>query len=157
MLVSFALAGRILNREDFLKTARCNANFILQHMSSDGKLLRIYKDGQAKILGYLEDYSNFIEGLLTLYEVTGESIWLEPAVGLTDLLLEQFWDPEESSFCLTGKDHERLITRVKDFYDNATPAGNSVAVLNLLRLSILTGKCTIGKLQKLIWVRWLPP
>jgi uncharacterized protein YyaL (SSP411 family) len=140
MLVGFALAGRILNRDDFLKTARDNANFILQHMRRDGKLLRVYKDRQAKILGYLEDYANFIEGLLTLYEVTGESNWLGPAEELTELMLEQFWDSNESSFCLTGKDHERLITRVKDFYDNATPAGNSVAVLNLLRLSALSGK-----------------
>jgi uncharacterized protein len=140
MLVGFALAGRILNREDFLKTARDNANFILRRMRRDGTLLRVYKDGQAKILGYLEDYANFIEGLLTLYEVTGELNWLEPAEELTDLLVEQFWDPNEFSFCLTGKDHERLITRVKDFYDNATPAGNSVAVLNLLRLSVLSGK-----------------
>jgi uncharacterized protein len=139
MLVGFALAGRILNREDLLKTARANANFILQRMRRDGKLLRVYKDGQSKIPGYLEDYANFIEGLLTLYEVTGESNWLDSAEELTGLLLEQFWDPNESCFYLTGKDHESLITRVKDFYDNATPAGNSVAVLNLLRLSILSG------------------
>ena len=103
MLVGFALAGRILNREDFLKTARDNANFILQRMRRDGKLLRVYKDGQAKILGYLEDYANFIEGLLTLYEVTGESNWIEPAEVLTDFLLEQFWDPNESSFCFNGE------------------------------------------------------
>jgi len=109
-------------------------------MRRDGKLFRVYKDGQVKILGYLEDYANFIEGLLTLYEVTGESRWLEPAGVLTDSLLEQFWDPNESSFCVTGIEHEHLITRVKDFYDNATPAGSSVAVLNLLRLSILSGK-----------------
>lgn len=140
MLAGFALAGRILEREDFLETARDNAHFILQRMRRDGKLLRVYKDGQAKIPGYLEDYANLIEGLLTLYEVTGESNWIEPAEVLTDLLLEQFWDPNESSFSLTGKDHERLITRVKDYYDNATPAGNSVAVINLLRFSVLSGK-----------------
>ncbi len=140
MLVGFALAGRILNREDFLKTAQDNAHFILQRMRRNGKLLRVYKDGQAKILGYLEDYANFIEGLLTLYEATGESKWIEPAEVLTDFLLEQFWDPNESSFSLTGKDHELLITPVKDYYDNATPSGNSVAVLNLLRFSVLSGK-----------------
>jgi len=140
MLVSFALAGRVLNCDDFLQTARENASFILQHMTQGGKLFRVYKEGQTRILGYLEDYSNFVEGLLTLYEVTGESDWLEQARILTDSMLRQFWDTSESSFFLAGNEHEQLITRVKDFYDNATPAGSSVAVLNLLRLSILTGK-----------------
>ncbi|MFN8008225.1 MAG: thioredoxin domain-containing protein, partial [Terriglobia bacterium] len=139
MIVGFAQGGRILQRDDFLATARRNAQFLLARTKQGGKLFRVYKDGQAKILGYLEDYANVIEGLITLYEVTGEVEWLEAGKSLTDSLLDQFWDPQESAFSMTGKNHETLITSVKDFYDNATPAGSSVAVLNLLRLSVFYG------------------
>ncbi len=74
-----------------------------------------------------------------MFEASGELRWLEEAVRLNDTMLDQFWDAETASFYLTGRDHEKLIARVKDFYDNATPAGSSVAVFNLLKLAILTG------------------
>jgi hypothetical protein len=139
MLVSFVRAASVLDRQDYLDVAIRNAQFILAHLATGQKLLRTYKDGKSKLNGYLEDYSNFIEGLIALYEATGESSWLDRAVALNDLMLEQFWDESGSGFYLTGKDHEELIARVKDFYDNATPAGSSVAVLNLLKLAILIG------------------
>ena len=139
MLVSFANAGCVLNRSDYLETARKNADFVLNHLRRNGRLLRTFKDGQAKLNGYLEDYACFVEGLLSLFEASGELRWLEEAVQLNDMMLDQFWDAATASFYLTGRDHEKLIARVKDFYDNATPAGSSVAVFNLLKLAILTG------------------
>ena len=139
MLVSFVRAACVLQRKDYLDVALKNAQFLLKHLSSGNKLLRTYKDGKSKLNGYLEDYSNFVEGLIALYEATGEKSWLDQALAFNEVLLEQFWDEAGKGFFLTGKDHEELIARVKDFYDNATPAGSSVAVFNLLKLAILVG------------------
>jgi len=139
MLVSFANAAAVLNRADYLDRARKNADFVLSQLSREGRLLRTFKDGQAKLNGYLEDYACFVEGLLSLFEASGELRWLEEAVKLNETMLDQFWDAASASFYLTGRDHEKLIARIKDFYDNATPAGSSVAIFNLLKLAILTG------------------
>ncbi len=143
MLVSFARAAAVLAREDYLRVAEENARFVADHLARDGRLLRSWKDGQAKLNGYLEDYAFFIEGLIALFESTGKIDWLRQAVAFNETLLDQFWDEASSSFYLTGRDHEQLIARVRDFYDNATPAGSSVAVLNLMRLSILTGRSSL--------------
>jgi uncharacterized protein YyaL (SSP411 family) len=115
-----------------------NADFVLTHLQRDGFLLRTYKDGIAKFNAYLEDYAFFIEGLVTLYETNGEFRWLKEAIALTDRMIEEFWDENGAGFFFTGKSHENLIVRSKDYFDNATPSGNSVAAAVLLRLAILT-------------------
>jgi uncharacterized protein len=138
MLASFAEAGVILQRPDYTETARRNADFVLTNLRRDGFLLRTYKDGVAKFNAYLEDYAFFIEGLVTLFETTGEFRWLKEAIALTDRMIEEFWDEEGGGFFFTGKSHEELIVRSKDYFDNATPSGNSVAAAALLRLAILT-------------------
>jgi uncharacterized protein YyaL (SSP411 family) len=138
MLASFAEGGAILQREDYLDAARRNANFLLEHLQRDGLLLRTYKDGKAKLNAYLEDYAFFIEALLTLEETTGEIRWLTEALKLTDRMIEEFWDTQNGGFFFTGKSHEDLIVRSKDYFDNATPSGNSVAAAALLRLAVLT-------------------
>ena len=139
MLASFAEAGVILNRADYTDAARRNADFVLTQLRSDGLLLRTYKNGVAKFNAYLEDYAFFTEGLVTLYETTGEFPWLREALALTDRMIEEFWDEENGGFYFTGKSHENLIVRSKDYFDNATPSGNSVAAGVLLRLALLTG------------------
>ncbi len=138
MLASFAEAGVILDRADYTDAARKNAEFVLSDLRRDGFFLRTYKDGVAKFNAYLEDYAFFIEGLVTLYETTGEFRWLKEAIALTDRMIEEFWDEEGAGFFFTGKSHENLIVRSKDYFDNAIPAGNSVAASVLLRLAILT-------------------
>ena len=138
MLASFAEAGVILNRPDYTEAARRNADFVLTNLRRDGFLLRTYKDGVAKFNAYLEDYAFLIEGLVTLYETTGEFRRLQEAITLTDRMIEEFWDEEGGGFFFTGKSHEELIVRSKDYFDNATPSGNSVAAAVLLRLHILT-------------------
>ena len=138
MLASFAEAAAVLNRSDYLAVAKQNARFILNNLRRDRLLLRTYKDGQAKLNAYLEDYAFFIDGLLTLFETTGALQWLEEARSLTATMIEEFWDDEEGGFFYTGRSHEDLIVRSKDFFDNATPAGNSVAAELLLRIGLLT-------------------
>jgi uncharacterized protein YyaL (SSP411 family) len=139
MLASFAEAAAILERDDYAEVAVKNARFVLDNLRREGLLLRTYKDGQAKLNGYLEDYAFFIEGLLTLFEATGEFRWFEEATSLTRKMIEEFWDEEGGGFYFTGKSHEALIVRTKDYFDNATPSGNSVAADVLLRLALLTG------------------
>jgi uncharacterized protein YyaL (SSP411 family) len=138
MLASFAEAGVVLDRSDYLEVARKNARFVLDNLRNDKLLLRTYKDGQAKLNAYLEDYAFFIEGLIALFEATGDMDWLEESLTLTATMIDEFWDDEEGGFFFTGRSHEDLIVRSKDFFDNATPSGNSVAAQVLLKLALLT-------------------
>jgi uncharacterized protein YyaL (SSP411 family) len=138
MLAGFAEAAAIFDRRDYAQLARTNARFLLDNLRRNGLLLRSYKDGQAKLNGYLEDYAFLIDGLLSLFEATGEFNWFEEAAVLTHTMIEEFWDEEDGGFYFTGKSHETLIVRTKDYFDNATPSGNSVAADVLLRLALLT-------------------
>ena len=139
MGVSFVEASVVLQRADYLEVARRNARFLREHLCRKGRIFRTHKDGVSKLRGYLDDYANLVEQLLALYQATGEREWLDQAVIYNDAMLELFWDREQAAFFLTGKEHEKLVTPVRDVYDNATPAGSSVAVFNLLKLAILTG------------------
>ena len=140
MLASFAEGCAILGRSDYREAARKNARFVLDNLRREGLLLRTYKDGQAKLNGYLEDYSFLADGLILLYEATGELEWLEEALGIVERMIEEFWDEDEGGFYYTGRSHEELIVRSKDYFDNATPSGNSVAADVLLRLGLLLGR-----------------
>ena len=139
MLRSFAEAAAALGRPDYLAVAIKNAEFLARSMKSDGRLLRTYRDGQAKLLGYLEDYSFIIDGLLALYEATFDLRWLDEAVTLADSMIELFWDEGIGGFYDTGSDHETLVVRPRDVFDNAQPCGGSVASDVLLRLAVFTG------------------
>jgi len=103
----------------------------------DGLLLRTYKDGQSKLNGYLEDYAFLADGLLALYEATFDTRWLSEAHTLAETMVTQFWDEADGGFFDTGRDHEALIARPKSVFDNAIPAGNSVAVSVLQRLAVI--------------------
>jgi uncharacterized protein YyaL (SSP411 family) len=142
MITAFATAAQVLDRPDYAAVAAGAADFVLARMRrSDGLLLRTYSSGhQAKLNAYLEDYAYLLEGLVALYETTFEARWLESALSLAGVMIEQFWDGQGGGFFYTGRDHEALIARAKDPHDNATPAANSVAVTALLRLVKLTGK-----------------
>ncbi|MBV9925086.1 MAG: thioredoxin domain-containing protein [Acidobacteria bacterium] len=139
MLEAFAEASAVLEREDYREVAERNAEFILDTVFKDGLLLHVYKDGRAKHVGFLDDYAFVVSGLVTLYETTGRVRWLEAAVSLTDKMVEEFWDEEGGGLFYNGRSGEKLIVRNKDYFDNATPSGNSVAAEALLRLSVLTG------------------
>jgi uncharacterized protein len=139
MLRSFAEAARYLTRPDYLQVASRNAEFLLNQMRSNGRLLRTYKDGHAHLKGYLEDYAFLADGLLALYEASFNPRWFVEAHKLMDEAIALFADEQNGGFFDTGSDHEALISRPKDIMDNATPAGNSVAVDVLLRLAAFTG------------------
>ena len=136
MLYSFALAARVLGREEYREVAERNALFLLEKLRSDGRLRRSYKDGRARFNGYLEDYAMVADGLVALYEATFETRWLEEADSLCGAISELFWDESRSSFYDTPVDHEELVTRPRDVYDNAAPSGTSVVTEVLLKLAL---------------------
>jgi len=139
MLASFAEGSAILDRSDYGELARANARFLLNELHKDDLLLRTWKDDRAKLNGYLEDYGSLVHGLISLYEATGELNWIVSAQSLANKMIDQFWDENEGGFFFTGKDHEQLIVRSKEWLDNATPSGNSIAAFALLRLALLLG------------------
>jgi uncharacterized protein YyaL (SSP411 family) len=139
MLRSFAEASRVLQCEDYCRIAVKNAEFLLSKMCSQGYLLRSYKNGRAKFNAYLEDYAFLIDGLLSLYEATFDLRWIRAAEELAEKMTDRFWDPQDKNFFFTPDDHEALIHRPKEIYDNAMPSGNSVAAGALLRLAAFTG------------------
>jgi uncharacterized protein len=140
MLRSFAEAANSLGREDYRKIAVQNADFLLSRMYHDGQLFRSYKDGRARFNAYLEDYACLTDGLISTYEATFDPRFLKEAQRLAESMASKFWDPQEGGFYFTSEDHESLIHRPKEFYDNATPSGNSMAAYALLRLWKLTGE-----------------
>jgi uncharacterized protein len=117
------------------------ADFLVTRMrDEDGRLLRTYNRGQARLRAVLEDHAFLLEALLTLYEATFDPRWFAEARALADTIIERFADRENGGFFSTAEDHEALITRRKEIEDNPIPAGQSAAALGLLRLAALTGE-----------------
>ena len=143
MISGFTDGFKITGEDRYLGGARKAAQFILEKMVKDGCLLRVFNKGQARVKGYSEDYSFFIQALIDLYEITFDSLWLKTAVDLNQEMIRQFWDEDQGGFFFTGKQNETLIARSKNPYDNVTPSSNSVAVFNLVRLGSLTGDETL--------------
>jgi uncharacterized protein YyaL (SSP411 family) len=139
-LAAFAEAGRALARADYVDAAVKNAEFLTTRMVEGGRLLRSWKDGQAKIKGYLEDYALVGVGLLALYEATFDRRWLDESRRLAEEALRLFWDLEREAFFDTGTDQEALVVRPRTLYDNAVPSGIAATVDWLLRLGLLLGE-----------------
>lgn len=139
MISAFVDGYKYTGEKRYLQIAINAAQFILSKLHVDGRLLRSYGRGIAKLNGYLDDYSCFIQSLLDLASVDGNPAWLQNAFALNKVVMAKFRDLEEGGFYFTSEDHEELITRSKHFYDGSTPSATSVSVFNLVRLSRLTG------------------
>ena len=140
MLRAFAEAGRVLDRPDLLSIAEANARFLLSRMRSGERMRRSYKDGRATLAGYLEDQAAVADGLLSLYEATFETRWLDEVRRLMRETLAAFWDAPRGAFFDTAADQEQLVVRPQDVTDNAIPSGTSMAVDVLLRGGRLLGE-----------------
>ena len=141
MISALADAGAVLERRDYLEAAGGAAGFVLSDMrDGEGRLLRTWKDGQAKLNAYLEDHAFLLEALISLYEATFEPRWFAEARALADTMIERFADDENGGFFETSTDHERLVARRKDLEDHPIPSGNASAAYGLLRLAALTGE-----------------
>lgn len=141
MIETMAASGAVLEKSRYTDAAVQAAEFVLARMRrDDGLLFRTYKDGQAKLNAYCEDYAFLANGLVSLYEATFDPRWLEEACSIVGALVEQFWDEKDGGFFFVGEDHEKLIARSKEPSDGATPSGNAVAATAMARLAKLTGR-----------------
>jgi uncharacterized protein YyaL (SSP411 family) len=139
MIAALAKAASVLSEEVYLTAAKKAANFIISNMTSpEGRLYHRYRDGEPAITGFLNDYSLFIWGLIELYEATFEASYLKSAITLTEVMMKHFWDNEKGGFYFTADDAENVLIREKLIYDGAYPSGNSIAALNMIRLSRMT-------------------
>ncbi|MEM7343608.1 MAG: thioredoxin domain-containing protein [Chloroflexota bacterium] len=139
MIAALAKAGRAFEEPEYITAASQAADFILATLrNEEGRLLHRYRDGDAGLLANVDDYAFLIWGLLELYEATFDLTYLEAAIALNTELETHFWDESVGGFYFTPDDGETLITRQKQIYDGAIPSGNSIAMLNLLRLGRIT-------------------
>jgi len=140
MISAYAKASQAFDESKYTAAAEKAARFILDKLrKKDGRLLHRFRDGDAGLPAHVDDYAFFIAALIDLYETTFNPEYLKTALMLNDDLILHFWDEKNSAFFFIANDTEELIARQKDIYDGALPSGNSVAILNLLRLSGLTG------------------
>jgi uncharacterized protein YyaL (SSP411 family) len=141
MIAALAKGAQAFNSAKYAEAAEKSINFVLSKLqTADGRLLHRYKDGEAAICGYLDDYAFLVWGLIELYEATFETRYLSEAVRLQDDMMRHFWDEEDGAFFYTSDDSEKLLTRHKEVHDGAIPSGNSIALLNVIRLARMTGK-----------------
>ena len=130
---------------DAARLALRNAEFLHRAMIRDGRVLRSYKDGEARIAGFLEDHAAVALGFLAVYERTFDRAWLDRARALALTVVEWFWDDDTNAFFDTARDHEELITRPRDQADNATPSGTSLAAELLLRIGNIFGDAELAR------------
>lgn len=140
MISALSRTGLILGESQYVERAATAAQFILDKLYIKNRLYRSYKDNRARHKAYLDDYAFFIAALLDLYEGTNDILWLEKAIEIDVVLEKNYEDKKNGGFLMTSNDHEELLAREKPSYDGAEPSGNSIAILNLLRLSEFTTK-----------------
>ncbi len=147
MIAAFAKAGRAFGEAKYIEAAIQANSFVESEMhNGEGGLWHRWREGETAVPGHLDDYAFMIQGLLELYEGTFDLHYLETALRYNDLLSGSFADDANSGYFMTADDAETLIVRPKEIYDGAIPSGNSVQMLNLLRLARLTGRSELEDL-----------
>jgi len=140
MISAFVKGYRVTDDQDFLKSAENCIKFIESKLTKDGKLLHTYKDGQSKLMAYLDDYAYFASALLDYFETKPSKKYLDLAMYYANYLVDHFWDESQKNFFFTADNHEKLLIRTKNIYDLSLPSGNSVASAVMLRLYHITGE-----------------
>lgn len=139
MIASLAKASQAFGDRNYAQAAMRSADFIIKKMRDEkGRLLHRYRDGEAGLPAHVDDYAFLIWGLIELYEATFVLDYLKIALELNDDFLDRFWEKSAGGFYFTAHDTEETLIRKKELYDGATPSGNSVAALNLIKLARLT-------------------
>jgi len=140
VLAALAKGAQVFADASYLQAAEEGMEFFLRRMRDrDGRLFHRYRNGEAGIQGFLDDYAFLTWGLLELYEASCAPKYLQEAIFLTDILVKHFYDPDRGGFFQTSDLNDEVLVRRKEIYDGAVPSGNSVAMLNLLRLGRMTG------------------
>ena len=139
MIAALARASIVLNEPAYLEAAIKSSEFVLNNITKDGKLLKRYRNNKAAINAHLDDYAFMSWGLLEIYQATFESKYLSSCLDLMNIMVDDFWDDKNGGFFLGSDQSEKLLVRTKTAYDGAIPSGNSVAVMNMVKLSRITG------------------
>ncbi len=140
MIAALAKGAQVFSDKVYLKAAQNSLKFIMDNMREvDGRLYHRHRERESAIMANLDDYAFLIWGLIECYEASFDASFLKTALRLQADLTKHFWDKEHGGYYFTPDDGEDLIIREKESYDGAIPSGNSVAMLNLVRLSRLTG------------------
>ncbi|MEP6775538.1 MAG: thioredoxin domain-containing protein [Chloroflexota bacterium] len=161
MTRAFAEAACILDSAKYLQIAVANAQLVtskMQTTSPEGehRWFRTYKDARAHIDAFAEDYAAYANALISVYEATFDPEWLRIARSMIDTLISHFWDDKDGGVFSTSDYHETLVSRPKDFYDNAVPSANSEAAEALLRLYLLTANSEYETFALRIFQPFLP-
>ena len=139
MIAALAYGGSVLNNPTYTYAAEKSADFVIDNLKDNrGRLLKRYRNKNSRFSPHIDDYSFMIWGLLNLYEATYNAKYLKEAIGLSHIMVSDFWDDIGGGFFVGANNSEKLIVRTKDSYDGAVPSGNSVAVMNLFRMSRFT-------------------
>ncbi len=147
MIAALAKATIVFGEPRYLQAAVKAAGFILEKMKDEkGTLYHRYAKGERAIEGFLDDYAFLVWGLVEIYEACFEEAYLQAAVEFTKAMISRFWDDVDGGFYFTAKGSENAVPIRKEVYDGALPSGNSVALLNLLRLELLTGEAKYREL-----------
>ncbi len=140
MLSAFAQAAGMTGDLRYGDATQKAGEFLLRELRAENGLLwHTMKDGQRKIPGFLDDYACFIEGLTDAAVAVQNETFLNAAVELSEVMIEQFYDDSAEAFLYTPQDHEKLIVRIRDQFDNAIPSGSNLAMHALLKLGQITG------------------
>jgi uncharacterized protein YyaL (SSP411 family) len=140
MIDALARAGAALGQPRYIDAAASAARFLLSALRSrEGRLLHVWRRGEARLDAFLDDYAGLANALVSLYEARFEECWIDEAIVLTEEILRRFYDPAEGGFFYAAADHESLIARKKDMLDSSLPSGGGLATLALLRLGTLLG------------------
>jgi hypothetical protein len=150
MISAFVKGYRVSGESKYLNAALTASNFYRKQFERYGILHRVFKDNKSNLNAYLDDYAYLINSIVDVFEVTGDSDYLDFAIKLSDYLIEHFWDDKNGNFFFTADDHEKLIIRPKSNYDLSMPSGNSVAANAFLRLNCLTQKEKFYKITQKI-------
>jgi len=152
MISALAKAYRTFDNKEFLEAAKKSYNFILRYLKDNsGRLKHRFRDGDAGLPAHIDDYAFFIMASLDLYETEFDVVYLKNAIELNNILFDEFWDDESGGFYSTSNKNEKLIARQKEVYDGAIPSGNSIALLNIIRLMQTSGNVDLeNKILKLI-------
>ena len=141
MIAALAKGAQVFGEPLYEEAARRAADFVLSKMvDARGRLYHRYRDGEAAITAFLDDYAFLTWGLIELYETTFEPSYLHKALDLNAMMIKHFWDGKKGGLYFTADDADTILTRKKEIYDGAVPSGNAVAMLNLLRLARLTAQ-----------------
>jgi len=148
MIASLSQGGQVFKDHEYIEAAKKAVDFVFSNLYSKGRLMHRYRDGESSVEGNLDDYSFMIWGLLELYSATFDTRYLDRAIELNNTLINHFWDEKDGGFFFTADDGEKVLLREKKTYDSAIPSGNSIELLNLKKIAMLTEDIELESLIK---------